>query len=319
MQDTSHYVRSDSKNLTQDHATPAIAAAVATVDDSPGVLRDYLELAKPEITFLVVISALAGFLLGSPGDLQWLTLAVTAIGVALTSGGAAMLNHAVEAEWDGRMKRTAGRPIPMGRISQASARNTGFILAAAGIGLLCPLTNPLTAVLAGLAVVLYVYVYTPLKRQTHWNTLIGTLPGALPALGGWTAATGNLHAGGWAIFLILAVWQMPHFLALAWMYRKDYARGGFAMVSVDDDDGSRTSGQTLFYTALLVLVSILPFSFGTAGLVYVGGAVVLGAWFLVRAVDFRVERTAAAARRVLVASIYYIPLLVVFIVVDRLL
>ncbi len=283
-----------------------------------GILRDYLELAKPEITFLVVISALAGFLLGSPGDIDWMKLIVTSVGVALSSGGAAMLNHVVEAEFDGSMKRTSGRPIPMGRVSPVAARNTGFLLGAAGIGLICPLVNPLTAILAGIAFVMYVYVYTPLKRRTDWNTLVGTLPGSLPALGGWTAATGNLHAGGWAIFLILAAWQMPHFLALAWMYRKDYTRGGFEMVSVDDPEGVRTSGQTVFYTVVLLIVSVLPFAFGNAGLVYLIGALALGIWFLVHSIRFRLNRTGTMARAVLKASIYYIPLLVVLIVVDRL-
>lgn len=297
---------------------PAAATTAAAAEPARSLLRDYVELAKPEITFLVAISALAGFLLGSPGDLDWLKLIITSVGVTLTSGGAAMLNHAFEAELDGRMKRTAGRPIPMGRVSRTAARNTGYALAAAGIGLICPLINPLTAILAGLAVVMYVFVYTPLKRETDWNTLIGTIPGALPALGGWTAATGNLHAGGWAIFLILAAWQMPHFLALAWMYRKDYARGGFAMVSVDDEDGRRTAGQTLFYTVLLALAGFAPFLLGNAGWVYLAGSMALGIWFLFRSVRFWIRRTAPAARSVLVASIYYIPLLVVLIVVDRL-
>lgn len=300
-----------------DIAPTAASAAVAEHQTTGGVFRDYLELAKPEITFLVVISALAGFLLGSPGDIDWFKLIITSIGVAMTSGGAAMLNHVVEAEWDGQMKRTAHRPIPMQRISKKAARNTGFLLGAAGIGLICPLVNPLTAILAGIAFVMYVYVYTPLKRRTDWNTLIGTIPGSLPALGGWTAATGNLHAGGWAIFLILAAWQMPHFLALAWMYRKDYSRGGFEMVSVDDPDGVRTSGQTLFYTVVLLAVSVLPFVLGHAGLVYFLGSLALGAWFLLHAIRFRLRRTGTLARAVLKASIYYIPLLVALIVIDR--
>lgn len=283
------------------------------------LLRDFLELAKPEITFLVAISALAGFLLGSPADLNWLVLMVTMVGVALSSAGASMLNHAYEAEWDAAMKRTAARPIPSGRVTPESAKRTGFILVAAGVGLLCPLTNPLTAILAGIAAALYVYVYTPLKRRTTWNTLIGTIPGALPALGGWTAATNNLELGGWAIFLVLAAWQMPHFLALAWMYRKDYARGGFAMVSVRDKGGRRTASETMFYTVALVGASVLPFVLDVAGAFYLAGAIVLGAWFLLRSLRFLLGRTSTTARAVLTVSVYYIPLLVVLIVVDRLL
>jgi heme o synthase len=282
-----------------------------------GSWKDYLALTKPEITFLVVISAIAGFLIGSPVGVDWFTLVVLIVGVAMTSGGAAMLNHAVEAPLDASMKRTAGRPIPAGRVPEAYARNGGYLLGAAGLGLLCPLTNPLTAVLAGLAFVLYVYVYTPLKRHSTWNTLMGTLPGALPALGGWTAATGNLYPGGWTIFAILAVWQMPHFLALAWMYRKDYARGGFAMVSVNDPTGSRTSGETLAWTILLLPVSVTPAVFAAAGIVYVIGAVALGVYFLNTAISFFRERSAVSAKRVLTASIYYIPALVFLLILDR--
>lgn len=280
--------------------------------------RDYLTLTKPEITFLVVISAVAGFLLGSPASVDWLRLVVLIVGVAMTSAGAAMLNHYVEAPIDASMKRTAGRPIPAGLIPGVHARNGGYLLGAAGIGLLCPLTNPLTAILAGLAFVLYVFVYTPLKLRSTWNTLMGTLPGALPALGGWTAATGNLYPGGWTIFAILAVWQMPHFLSLAWMYRKDYARGGFAMVSVNDDTGRRTSGESLAYTVLLLPISLSPIFFASAGWVYGLGVIPLGIYFTVKSYRFFQLRSAGSARAVLKASIYYIPALVALLIVDRL-
>ena len=314
MSDTAHNVLSQTASGI---AATEVDASVSA-SESSSLLRDYFILTKPEITFLVAISALAGFLLGSPGGVDWFTLIVTIVGVALSSAGAAMLNHTAEAELDAAMKRTSGRPIASGRVAPQQARYVGFGLIAAGIGLLCPLTNPLTAILAGLAAVAYVYVYTPLKRKTEWNTLIGTIPGALPALGGWTAATGNLHAGGWAIFLILAAWQMPHFLALAWMYRKDYARGGFAMTSVNDPTGKRTAGQSMFYTVVMVLVSILPFTLGLAGMLYLVGVIVLGGGFLVYSWRFLKNRTGQTARGVLKASIYYIPLLVALIAVDHL-
>lgn len=313
---------SESKHVFSSSASAVATAEVDTnapaVESSSSLLRDYFTLTKPEITFLVAISALAGFLLGSPGGLDWFTLFVTIVGVVLSSAGAAVLNHATEAPLDAVMKRTSGRPIATGRIPVQQAKYVGYFLIAAGIGILCPLTNPLTAILAGIAAAAYVFVYTPLKRKTEWNTLVGTIPGALPALGGWTAATGNLHAGGWAIFLILAAWQMPHFLALAWMYRKDYARGGFVMTSVNDPTGIRTSGQAMFFTVLMVLVSILPFALGLAGAVYLAGAVFLGGWFLVYSFRFLKERTGTTARGVLKASIYYIPLLVALIAVDHL-
>jgi heme o synthase len=291
--------------------SPTAAVAVRTS------WRDYLTLTKPEITFLVVISAVAGFLLGSPESIEWLTFCVLVVGVAMTSAGAAMLNHAVEARLDAAMKRTAGRPLPAGRIQVHYARNGGYALGAAGIGLLCPLTNPLTAILAGLAFVLYVFVYTPMKLRSTWNTLMGTLPGALPALGGWTAATGNLYPGAWTIFAILAVWQMPHFLSLAWMYRKDYARGGFAMVSVDDETGARTSGESLAWTLLLLPISLTPIVFASAGMIYALGIVPLGVYFARMSYRFYRLRSANAARGVLTASIYYIPAVVALLILDR--
>ena len=283
---------------------------------APPLWRDYLELTKPEISFLVVISALAGFLLGSPDVLDGWTLAATLVGVALTSGGACVLNHYLEREIDGAMKRTAGRPLPTGRIAPQRALYFGLGLAAAGVALVCPVVNPLTAGLALLTAALYLFLYTPLKRKTKYNTIVGTIPGALPALGGWTAATGAVGAGGLAIFAILALWQMPHFLSLAWMYRKDYGRADYAMLSVVEPDGRSTAFQTLLCTAALLAASLLPTLLGVAGLVYLLSALALGGWFLVPAWRFYRERSNQNARRVLKASIYYVPLLVLAIFVD---
>ena len=290
---------------------PAHAAAAA-----PPLWRDYLELTKPEISFLVVISALAGFLLGSPDVLDGWQLVFTLVGVALTAGGACVLNHYFEREIDRAMKRTAGRPLPTGRIPARHAFYFGIGLLSAGIAIVCPLVNPLTALLAILTAVLYLVVYTPLKRKTKYNTVVGTIPGALPALGGWTAATGSLGWGGVAIFAVLALWQMPHFLSLAWMYRKDYGRADYAMLPVVEPDGRSTAQQTLFCTAALLLASLLPTALGVAGLVYLLSAAALGVWFLVPAWRFYRERTNQNARRVLKASIYYVPLLVLAIFVD---
>lgn len=284
---------------------------------SRAVLRDFFVLTKPEISFLVMISALAGFLLGAPGAFSGWTLFFLLIGVTMTSAGACVLNHYVEMDLDAKMRRTATRPLPAGRISPKAARNFGYVLVAAGIGLLCPLTNPLTATLAGLTVVLYLYVYTPLKRKTTYNTLIGTIPGALPALGGWTAATGSIGAGGLAIFAILAFWQMPHFFSLAWMYRKDYGRGGYAMLPVVQPDGQSTASQTVAYTAALIAASIAPTLLGNTGWLYAGAALILGLWFMRPVLTFYQTRTVQAARRVLKASVVYIPLLVLLILVDR--
>lgn len=296
----------------------SIAAAVERVA-SPSValvLRDYWELTKPEISFLVTVSALAGFLFGSTEGIDLVTLLFTLIGTGLTAAGVGTLNHLLERDLDAEMRRTSQRPLPDGRIAPASARNAGCLLVCAGVGLLCPLVNVLTAALAIATVVLYLFVYTPLKQRTKYNTLIGTVPGALPALGGFAAATGTLDLGGWAAFGILAAWQMPHFLALAWMYRKDYGRAGYAMLPVVEPDGRSTARQTVLFTVLLLAISLTPTLIGVAGFIYLAGAAALGLWFLLHALRFYYDRTGQRARRVLMASIVYIPVLVALIVVD---
>lgn len=186
----------------------------------------------------------------------------------------------------------------------------------ASVALLCPLVNPLTAVLAALTAVLYLFVYTPLKRTTKWNTLVGTVPGALPALGGYTAATGTAGAGGWAVFGILACWQMPHFLSLAWMYRKDYARGDYAMLPVVEPDGESTVRQTVGFAALLLPLSVTPALVGSAGWLYGLGVVPIGLWFLATTIAFSRERTGQKAKRVLKASVLYVPALTTLLLVD---
>lgn len=300
------------------HAVALSANETAPASRRPlgRILRDYVELTKPEISFLVTVSALAGFLIGSPGVLDVWTLTWTLLGVGLCAGGAGVLNHVKEQAFDARMKRTRDRPLPAGRLSPRTAKYVGIALVCAGIGIICPLVNPLTAVLAGATVVLYLYVYTPLKRETKWNTLIGTIPGALPALGGYTAATGDVGPGGWAIFAILALWQMPHFLALAWMYRKDYARGDYAMLPVVEPSGTSTAWQTIGFTAALLLASLVPTALGATGWLYAAGVAPLGLWFLWTAIAFARERTGQAAKRVLKASIVYVPVLVTLLFVD---
>ena len=280
-------------------------------------LLDYWDLTKPEISFLVTLSALAGFVLGSPEDINGWLLCYTLVGTALSSGGGGVLNHYLERHLDARMRRTANRPLPSGRIDARAALFFGIGLTTAGVATILFLVNVLTAALAALTVCLYLFVYTPLKRRTKYNTLIGTIPGALPALGGFAAATGALGFGGWALFAILALWQMPHFLSLAWMYRKDYARAGYVMLPVVEPGGDSTARQTLLFTLLLAPASLLPTIVGVTGGVYLAGALVLSIWFLLPAYSFYRSRTTADARRVLMGSILYIPLLVVMIFVDR--
>ncbi len=312
---------SQSPDRSPSEAAQAVAASTEAAGASPSrsvgrVLRDWLELAKPEISSVVTMSAFAGFLLGSPAGLDGWTLLWTMIGVALCAGGVGVLNHLFERRYDAQMKRTAARPLPAGRVSPAEARRLGVVLVCAAVGLLCPLVNVLTAVIATLTVVLYLFVYTPLKRVTKWNTLIGTVPGALPALGGYTAATGQLGPGGWAVFGILACWQMPHFLSLAWMYRKDYARGDYAMLPVVEPDGDSTARQMIGFAALLLPLSVLPTLVGTAGWIYGVGAVPIGLWFLWTTICFNGERTGNRAKHVLKASVLYVPGLVALLMVD---
>lgn len=282
------------------------------------VLRDWAMLVKPEITFLVTITAAAGFLLGSPDSIDWGVFSALIAGVALTSAGGATLNHVFEKPYDARMRRTAARPLPSGRIAPASATWFGILLIAAGLGLLSPLTNPLTGVLAAAAVVLYLLVYTPLKRRTSLNTLFGTVPGALPALGGWTAATGSASASGWILFAVLVFWQIPHFLALAWMYRGDYARAEFKMLPVVAPSGRSTAVHIFVATGFMLVASVLPFAAGLVGLLYVFGIVAAGAWFVFPMSAFLGDMGNREARRLLRATVYYIPALVALIVLDRL-
>lgn len=273
-------------------------------------------MAKPEISSVVTMSAFAGFLIGSPAGLDGWVLLWTMIGVALCAGGVGMINHVLERRYDAQMKRTAARPLPAGRVDPDRARTVGILMVCTAVGILCPLVNALTAIVAALTAVLYLFVYTPLKRITKWNTLVGTVPGALPALGGYTAATGHLGAGGWAAFGILACWQMPHFLSLAWMYRKDYERGDYAMLPVVEPDGDSTARQMVGFAALLLPLSLLPTLIGSMGWFYGVAVVPLGLWFLWTTVVFYGERTGQKAKRVLKASVLYVPALVALLLVD---
>ncbi|MFB6231763.1 MAG: heme o synthase [Salinibacter sp.] len=303
--------------------TPLAVAASSSAADTQSatrsvgaVLWDYAVLAKPEISSVVTLSAFAGFLLGAPAGLDGWVLLWTLLGVALCAGGVGVLNQVFERRFDAQMQRTAARPLPAGRVDPDVARRIGILMVCASVGLLCPLVNALTAVLAALTAALYLFVYTPLKRKTKWNTLVGTVPGALPALGGYTAATGHLGPGGWSIFGILACWQMPHFLSLAWMYRKDYARGDYAMLPVVEPDGDSTAAQMIGFAALLVPVSLLPALVGSASWIYGVAVLPLGLWFLATTIVFQGERTGQKAKRVLKASVLYIPALVGILMVD---
>ncbi len=278
--------------------------------------RCYLELTKPRITALVLVSAAAGFLLGA-ASFDVAVFAHTMFGIALVAAGTSAMNQVLERDVDALMRRTRSRPLPAGRIGTLPAAVFSGVLAAAGIAWLGVTVNLITAVLAALTFISYDFVYTPLKRVHSLSTVIGAVPGALPILGGWTAATGALGPGGWALFGILFVWQLPHFLALAWLLRDDYEAAGLRMLSVGDPRGRQTRRQTLLYTLTLIPVSLMPSVLGLAGPVYFVGALGLGGAFLWAALQFGREASGPRARRLFRASILYLPLLMAILVMDK--
>lgn len=280
-------------------------------------MNDWLVLTKARITALVLVTAATGYVLGTPGRIGVSGLLALLLGVGLASGGAAALNQVYEREADGRMRRTASRPVPAGRITPRAALAAGCLLSAAGVAWLTIAVNPLTGFLGLLTVVLYIAVYTPLKPRTPLNTLVGAIPGAIPPVLGWTAATGSVGLGGWALFSILFLWQLPHFLAIAWMFREDYARGGFPMLPVVDPGGASTGRQAALYNLALIPVSLTPTLLGLAGGIYFFGALLLGVLFLACGVAMALDRGRRSARRLLLASVTYLPILLVLLVFDR--
>jgi protoheme IX farnesyltransferase len=279
--------------------------------------NDYLVLTKLRITILVLVTAAAGFLLAAGPDPDLALLVWTLLGTGLAASGAAALNQVVEREADAKMRRTASRPIPAGRMTVARGAAVGAGLSAAGVGILAATVNPLTAFLALVTVLLYVWVYTPLKRMTPLNTIVGAIPGAIPPVMGWTAVTGELGLPAWVLFAILFLWQLPHFLAIAWLFRDDYRQGGFPMLPVVDPGGEATGRQVALYCAALVPVSLIPTFLGLTGPVYFFGALLLGLGFLTAGVMMALRRRGTEARRVLLASVTYLPLLLALLVVDR--
>ena len=279
-------------------------------------MNEWLVLTKARITAMVLVTTAAGYVLGAPrvelGTLVWLL-----VGVGLASGGAAALNQVYERDADARMIRTASRPVPAGRISPARGLAAGLLLSAGGVGWLVFGINPLTGFLALLTVVLYIAVYTPLKPRTSLNTLVGAIPGAIPPVIGWTAATGSIGVGGWALFCILFLWQLPHFLAIAWLFRDDYARGGFPMLPVVDPAGGSTGRQATLYALALIPVSLTPTLLGLTGGVYFFGALALGVAFLACGLGMAMDRGRKGARRLLLASVTYLPILLALLVLDR--
>ena len=275
------------------------------------------ELFKARLTTLVILTTAMGFHLATRGPVDWLLFFHAVMGTALLAAGAAALNEYVERDYDAQMPRTAGRPLPAGDITPEAALALGVAAAVLGLFQLAFWVNPLTAFLGMVTLVSYVFVYTPLKRITTLNTLVGAVPGAVPPLMGWTAATNSLDAGGWILFAILFFWQLPHFMAIAWMYREDYAKGGYKMLPIEDTEGHRTAGTAIRHTIALMIFSLMPFTFGLAGRWYLAAACGLGFAFLYRGFRFAAGRTRQNARGLFFASIIYLPLLLGVLVGDK--
>lgn len=281
-----------------------------------GRLGALWELTKPGITRLVVVTAAAGFYLASP-SFDWVLFLNAMIGIALVAGGTNALNQWAERDADARMRRTAARPLPSGRLTSGEALAFSSAIAVVGLVYLLVFVNLTTTLVVAASLASYVFVYTPLKRRTWTATVIGAVPGALPVLAGWTAAGASIGVRAWLLFAILFVWQMPHFYALAWIYREDYRRGGFRILTVVDPSGTRAARQAVLYTVALLMLSVLPTLLGLAGTAYLLGAVSLGLPFLMLSLRQMRVRSEARARRLFLGSVIYLPLLLVLMVLDR--
>ena len=282
------------------------------------------DLVKARLTTLVLLTTYVGFYMGGRSPMDFALMFHTLVGTALVAAGAAALNQLLEREYDAKMRRTQNRPLPSGQLEPATVMIFGGVCATAGLIYLALAVNLITSVIGAVTLVSYLFIYTPLKRVTWLNTAVGAVPGALPPLMGWTAARGELTGEGWALFAILAFWQMPHFFSIAWIYRDEYAKAGFKMLPVVDPDGCRTGQQAVSHALALLFVSLCPFFFKITGTIYLGGALVLGAGYLWCAIQFsrqlrfaRAELTLARARQLFLASIIYLPLLLAVMVLDK--
>ncbi|RMD89081.1 MAG: protoheme IX farnesyltransferase [Calditrichaeota bacterium] len=280
-------------------------------------LKQYYELTKPGVTFLVVISTFAGFYLGTEQELNIWLLVHTLLGTFLVAGGTNALNQLIEREQDACMKRTRLRPLPSGKIKPVEAQIFSWVISIFGIFYLTFMVRPLVGGLAALTLLLYIYVYTPLKQKTTLSTFIGSVPGALPPVGGWVAAHGSIEIAAWVLFGILFFWQIPHFLAIAWLYQNDYARGGFKVLPLVDKEGTITSRHILINCMALLIVSLMPTMLGVTGFIYFLGALLLGLGFLYTGIILAKQKTYVRARQLLLASIFYLPLLLIFMTLDK--
>jgi len=289
-------------------------------------VRAYIELTKPRITWLILMSTGVGYFFGLPSADSWkgflreidlFPFLHTLLGTALMASGTAALNQWFEREADRKMRRTANRPLPAGRVSVGGALLFGIALSLGGFAELWFGVNRLAAAVGGFTWATYLFCYTPLKQRTWWSTTVGAIPGALPPVIGFAAAAGSLTREAWVLAAILFLWQFPHFYAIAWMYKDDYARAGIRMLPVVEPDGRFTAQQIVVYGMALIPVSLTPALIGMSGVVYAAGAFILGLWFLYSGVRVAFERTNTRARRVLVTSVLYLPLIYGLMLLDR--
>lgn len=280
-------------------------------------LTAYIELTKPRIAFLLVLTSAAGFYLATKEGFNTVLFVNSMIGITLLAFGVATLNQWFERDLDPLMERTEKRPLPSKRVMPTEALVFGIVQCAVAETYLFFLVNSLTAIL-GLVVILgYVFVYTPLKTRTSASTAIGAIPGALPPLMGWTAAANEITLGAWALFVMQLLWQFPHFFAIAWMYREQYKKAGILMLPVVEPSGTLTFRQIVLFTIMLVPVSIAPFIFGISGKIFLVGAILLGIWFLYASVRAAMDKSNERARTLLLVSVIYLPLLFILMVADK--
>ncbi len=299
---------------------PAPASATGARQLLQGALArfpDYLELTKPRITLLVLVTTWIGFALASPRTVDVIQLLHTLFGTALVASGASALNQFLERDTDGRMNRTRTRPLPAGRLDPGAVLVFAVDAATLGAAWLAVAVSRVSALLALLTLATYVLAYTPLKRRTPWSTVVGAVPGALPPVIGWVAAGRGLEAGAVALFAILFLWQLPHFFAIGWLYRQDYARAELPMLPVVDPNGRRTAREMVLTAALLVPASLLPALIGMSGAVYAAGATLLSVGFLNRAIAFARNRADADARSLFRASLIVLPAILGLMLLDR--
>ena len=280
-------------------------------------LAAFIELTKPRITFLILVSTALGFYMASNRDIDWIAFFYTMIGTLFLSGGAGTVNHYIEKDLDTLMNRTKSRPIPAGLIEHSIALYFGIVLSVIGTLILFLLVNQLTALLGLLTLILYIFIYTPLKKITWLNTTIGAIPGAMPVLGGWSGASNSLSPDAWILFAILFLWQHPHFYAIAFMCKNDYSKANLQMLPVLEKDGRRTNRQILWHSLLLIPVSVMPSYIGLLGMTYFWGAFVLGIIYFFSGFPLIKNYSLNNARLLLKVSVIYLPALFVMIIIDK--